>query len=153
MRPTLFPIDKHLTVSQTAPKKRGCGRPCAVRVDIPTADIPDIENNVVDNLNHTLPNLYPTRRRRLQQPTPPPTIIAPPYHLLYNNDETALRQINICNLQDNVELTQRTGPTREPTYASIPHVMENTEPVDMARHFPRQRPLTTTKSNDLQFKT
>ncbi len=137
-----------LDVSQKAPKKRGYGQPCVVRVDIPTADALDIEDNVVDDLNNTLPTLH-----RRQQPVPSPTVIAPPDHLPYNNDETTLRQINIRNLQDNVELIQRTGPTREPTHATIPHVMENTEPVDMARHFPRLRPLTTTISNDLQLKT
>ncbi len=119
-----------------APKRRGRGRPHAVRVEAPTADVPDIEENVVDDLNDTFPTLYPTRRHRRQLPIPPPTVIAPHDHLPYNNDETALKQINIRNLQDNVDLTQRTRPTREPTHATIPHVTENTELVHMAGHFP-----------------
>ncbi len=126
-----------LDVSQTAPKKRGHGHPSTVRVDIPTPDALDIEDNVLDDLNDTLPTLYLTRHHRRQQPIPPPTVIAPPDHLPYNNDETALRQINTPNLQDNVALSQRTVPTREPTHATLPHATENTEPVDMARHFPR----------------
>ncbi len=149
-RSTALPL---LDVSQTVPKKRGCGRPCAIRVDIPTADAHDIVDNVVDNLNNTLPTLYSTRCCRRQQPIPPPTVIAPPDYLPYNNDETVLRQINIRNLQDNVDLTHRTGPTREPTHATMQHVTENTEQVDMARHFPCLGPLTTTMSNDLQLKS
>ncbi len=87
-------------------------------------------------MNDTLPTLYLTRRCRRQEPIPPQTVIAPPETQPFNINETAIKQINIRNLQDNVDLTQSTRLPTQPHYDIIPYVTEHTEPVDMARHFP-----------------
>ncbi len=69
-----------LYVSQTVPKRRGRGRPHAVWVEAPIADIAETEKDVVDVLNENLPTLYPTRLRRRQQPIPPTVVLDPPEH-------------------------------------------------------------------------
>ncbi len=113
---------------------------------------------MVDELNENLPTLYPTRCHRRQQPIQPPIVLdttehGPPEHMPYNIDDTALAQINIRNLLDNIDLTLRTRLPAVPNQETIPHVTENVEPIAMARHFPQLRPLQTTISNDLQMKT
>ncbi len=92
---------------------------------------------MVDDMNDTLPTLYPTRRCIRKEPIPPPMVIAPPETQPFNINETAIKQINIRNLQDNVDLTQRTRLLTQTHHDIISHVTEHTEPVDMARHFPR----------------
>ncbi len=51
----LPPID----ISQTATKKREHGRPPLNRAIQPAAPIPDLNEVVADDLNKTLPTLYP----------------------------------------------------------------------------------------------
>ncbi len=96
--------------------------------------------------------MYPIRRK-VRQPTPvPPPVIGPPPTLLYNEDETTLKNIHERNLQDNVNLTRLTAAPRPPN-DHLPTVTEVVQPAIMETHFPRLRPLTTTHSKDLQLKT
>ncbi len=100
-------------------------------------------------MNETVPSLFPVRRRKRQaMPIAPLPTIQPDAPLPYNDDEMALKQIHICDLQDNIDLT-----CRPPTHNNIPQVIEDLQPVDMDRHFPCLRLLTSTFSKDLQLKT
>ncbi len=71
----------------------------------------------------------------------------------FSDNETALKQIHTCNLQDNVDLTCRTVPTRPTNTNSIPQVTETLQSVNMDKHFPRLLPLNTELSKELQLKT
>ncbi len=57
-----------------------------------------------------------------------------------------------CNLQDNVDLTHRTAPTRPANTNIIPQVNETLQSVNMDRHFPHLLPLSYEYSKDLQLK-
>ncbi len=140
-----------INLNQTAPKKRGCGRPPLNRTVQPTPPIADIDDNIVEDMNETLATLFPVRRRRRQAvPVAPLPTVQPDAQLPYNDDQMALKQIHIRNLQDNVDLTRRMAL---PTYNNIPQVIEDLQPVDMDRHFPHLRLLTSTFSKDLQLKS
>ncbi len=45
-------------------------------------------------------------------PVTPLATVQPDAPLPYNDDETALKQIHMCNVQDNVDLTHTTAPAR-----------------------------------------
>ncbi len=71
----------------------------------------------------------------------------------FSDNETALKQIHTRNLQDNMDLTRRTVPTRPTNTNSIPQVTDTLQSVNMDRHFPRLLPLSTEFSKDLKLKT
>ncbi len=108
---------------------------------------------MADNRNKTLPTLYPIRCHRRQPAPEVQQVLVPPEPPPYNNDEMALKQIHTRNLQDSVDLTRRTVPTRPTTHNNIPQVTENIQPVNMDKHFPRLHPLINAYSKDLQLKT
>ncbi len=142
-----------LDISQSAPEKRRCGRPPTKRAIEPIAPIPELNEVMSDDLNETLPTLYLVRQCRKQPAPEAPQVLALPEQLPYKNYEMALQQIHTRNLQDNMDLIQRTAPTRPTTHNNIPQVTETIQPVNMDRHFPCLRPLTTAYIKDLQFKT
>ncbi len=79
---------------EPAPAKRGRGHPRKVRTLTTTATIqePNVEQDL--DLNDTLPTLY-LIKRKLRQPTPVPLpVIGHPPTPLYNEDETALKNIH-----------------------------------------------------------
>ncbi len=146
----LPPID----LSQTTPKKRGHGRAPLNRTVQPAPPIADIDDNIVEDMNETLPTLFLVRcRRRQAMPVAPLPTVQPDALLPYNDDDTALKQIHTSNLQDNMDHTCRTAPVRTPTHNNIPQIIEDLQPVNMDRHFPRLRLLTPTFSKDLHRKT
>ncbi len=70
-------------LSTTAPKKRGRRWPPLHRVEQPTSTIPDKEPDDLQDINETLPTLFPVRRRlRNRQPVQPaqPLIVQPDVH-------------------------------------------------------------------------
>ncbi len=93
--PAVMARNRSTDLSQTVPEKRGCGRPPAIRVSPPIASAPNIEENVADDLNNTLPTLYPARCCRRQPAPIPPHVLAPPEPPLFHYDETTLKQIHI----------------------------------------------------------
>ncbi len=94
-----------IDLNQTAFKKRGCGCPPLNRTIQHTPLIADIDDNIVEDMNETLPMLFPVRRRRRQaSPLASLPTIQPDWQLPCNDDEMALKHIHICNLTDNVEL-------------------------------------------------
>ncbi len=112
-----------LDVRQSAPEKRRRGRPPTKRVIEPIAPIPELNEVMANDLNKTLTTLYPVRQRRRQPAPVAPQVLAPPQPPPYNNDETALKQIHTrkyTHLQDKVDLTWRTAPTRLTTHNNIP---------------------------------
>ncbi len=120
----------------------------------PAPTIADIDENIVHNMNETLPTLFPVRRRRRQAlPVAQLPIIEPDVPLPYNDDEMALKQIQTRNLQDNIDLTCRTATARPPTHNNIPQVIEDLRPVNMDRYFPQMHPFTSIFSKDFQLKT
>ncbi len=124
----LPPID----LSHTAPKKREHGCPPLKRTVQPAPPISDTDDNIVEDMNETLPTLFSVRRQRRQaMPVAQLPIIQPDALLPYNDDEIALKQIHTHNLQDNVDLTCRTAPARPPTHNNIPQVIEDLQPVNM----------------------
>ncbi len=133
--------------------KKEMWRPPTKRALTPTAFTPVIDDIVADDINETLSTLYLVRRHRRKPAPAAPQVSAPPEPIPYNDDETALKQIHTSNLQDNVDLTCRTAPTRPATHNNIPQVTETLQPVNMDRHFPCLHPLTTAYSKDLQLKT
>ncbi len=124
----------YVDVSQSAPEKRRCGHPPTKRPIEPIAPIPELNEVLADDRNKTLPTLYPVRRHRRQPALVAPQVLAPTELPPYYNDETALKQIHTCNLQDNKDFTHRptthnnipTGPT---THNNIPHVTETIQTV------------------------
>ncbi len=71
----------------------------------------------------------------------------------FSDNETALKQIQTRNIQDNLDLTHRTVPTRPTHINSIPEVTETFQSVNMDMHFPRLLHLCTDYSKDIQIKT
>ncbi len=129
----------------STPKKRGSGRPPLHRVEQAAPIIPAEEPNVFDDINETLPTIYLVRKRlRNRKPLRPaqPTIVQPDALLTFDEDQTALKQIEAHNIQDNRILTRRTIPATNKAHYTIPMVIEDRQPVDMDRHFPRLCPLT-----------
>ncbi len=62
------------------------------------------------------------------------------------------RQIHTHNLQDNINLTRRTIPARPNAHDTIHMVIEDHQQVNMDRHFPRLRSLTSSFTKDLKLK-
>ncbi len=146
---TLPPLD----VSQTAPEKRRCGRPPKKRAIEPMLTLPEATDIETEDLNDSLPTFYPVRHRR-RQPTPStPQTVDPPEPAQFSDNETALKQIHTRNIQDNLDLTCRTAPTRTNNINNIPKVTETLQPVNMDRHFPCLLQICTDYSKDLQLKT
>ncbi len=104
-------------------------------------------------MRHSLLCFHVRHRRRQAVPIAPLPIVQPDAQLPYNDYETALKQIHIFNLQDNIDFTCRTAPVRPPTHNNISQVIEDLQPVNMDRHFPHLHPLTSTFSKNLQLKT
>ncbi len=77
----------------------------------------------------------------------------PPRPAPFSDNETALKLIHPYNIQDNVDLTRRTVPTRPTHINSIPEVTETLQSVNVDRHFPRLLPLCADYSKNLQLKT
>ncbi len=77
----------------------------------------------------------------------------PPGLTQFSDNETALKQIDTSNIQDNLDLTCRNAPTRQTHINSIPEVTETLQSINMDSHFPRLLPLCTDYSKDLQLKT
>ncbi len=98
-----------LNFTHSAPEERRRGRPPTKGAIAP---IPELNEVMADDLNETLPTLYPIRCHRKQPAPVAPQLLAPPELPPYNNDEMALKQIHTHNLQDDVDLKQRTAPTR-----------------------------------------
>ncbi len=71
----------------------------------------------------------------------------------FSNNETALKWIHTLNIQDNLDFTCQTAPTRPTNINNKPEVTEILQSVNMDRFFPRLLPLYTDYSKDLQFKT
>ncbi len=77
----------------------------------------------------------------------------PPEPAPFSDNETALKQLHTCNIQDNLDLTHRTAPTRPTHNNNIPEVTECLQSVNMDRHFLHLLLLCTDYSKDLQLKT
>ncbi len=83
-----------LVPPEPAPAKRGRGHPRKIRTPATTATIqePNVEQDL--DLNDTPPTLYPITCK-VRQPAPVPSPgIGPPPTPLYNEDETALKNIH-----------------------------------------------------------
>ncbi len=145
-----------MDLGTTTPKKCGLGRPLNIRVVQPAPAIPVVEPDVAEDINETFPTLFPVRkclRRRQAMPQAQPVIVQPDAPLPFIEDQTAIKQIHICNLQDNIDLTRHTSPAGPNQHDTIPMVIEDHQPVKMDRHFPRLHPLTSTFIKDVQLKT
>ncbi len=81
----------------------------------------DIE---AEDLNDSLPTLYPVICRRRQPTLSIPQVDVPPEPASFSDNETALKQIHTRNIQDNLDLTRRTAPTRPTHNNNIPEVIE-----------------------------
>ncbi len=92
------------------------------------------------------------RRRQAVSEAQPP-IVQPDAPLTFIEDQTAIKQIHTRNLQDNIDLIRRIAPERPKAHDNIPMIIEDRQPVDIDRYFPRFHPLTSTFSKDLQLKT
>ncbi len=80
----------------TAPKKRGHSRPPLHRVEQTHPFIHTKEPDVIEDINETLPTMFPVRKRlRNRQPVQPaqPLIVQPNVPLPYDEDHTAIKQI------------------------------------------------------------
>ncbi len=115
-----------------------------------------MEPDVAEDINETLSTLFPVRkclRRRQAVPQAQPVIVQPDAPLPFIEDQTAIKQIHTRNLQDNIDLTRWTAPAGPNQHDTVPMVIEDHQPVNMDRHFPRLRPLTSTFNKDVQLKT
>ncbi len=108
---------------------------------------------VAEDLNDTLPTLYPVRHRRWQPATVIPQVEAPPETEPFFHNKIALKLIYTRNLHDNLDLTRRTAPSWPANTNSIPQVTDILQPVNMDWHFPHLLPLSTEYSKDVQLKT
>ncbi len=120
--------------------KMGHGHPRKVWTHTTTATIQ--ESNVEQDLdlNDTLPTLYQIRHKVRHPTLVPLPVIGPPPTPLYNEDETALKNIHVQNLQDNMDLTRCTAAPRPPNDL-LQTVTEVVQPAVMETHFPRLHPL------------
>ncbi len=138
------------------PEKRGCGRPVLHRVEQPAPIIPVEEPDVLNDINEILSTIYPVRKIQWnRQPLWPAQliIVQPDAPLLFDEVQTAIKQIEAQNIQDNRTLTERTIPAQYRQHDIIPMVMEERHQVDMDRHFPRLHLLDSVYTKDLQIKT
>ncbi len=142
-----------LEVSQNAPEKRKCGRSPKKRAIEAMVTLPEATDVEAEDLNDSLPTLYPVRRRRRQPKPPTSQVDNPPELAQFSDDETALKQIHTRNIQDNLDITHQTAPIRPSHIDNIPEVTETLQSVIMDRHFPRLLPLCSNYSKDLQLKT
>ncbi len=142
-----------LDVSQTAPEKGRRGRPPKRRAIEPMVTLPKATEVEAEDLNDSLPTLYPVRRRRHQVTWSTPHVVDPPEPAQFSDNEIALKQIHTPNIQDNLDLTHRTAPARPTHINNIPEVTETLQSVNMDRHFPLLLPICTDYIKDLQLKT
>ncbi len=134
---TLLPLD----VSQNTPEKGRSERPPKKRAIEPMATLPKATDIEAEDRNDSLPTFYPVRCRRHQLIPSTPQVIDLPEPAQFSNNETALKQIHTCNIQDNFDLPHRTAPARPPNINNIPEVNETLQSVNIDRHFPRLIPL------------
>ncbi len=86
-------------------------------------------------MNETLLTLFPVKCQRQQaMPVAPLPTTQPHAPLPYNDDETALKQIHIRNLQDNIDLTCRKAPVRPPTHNNKPQVIATSPALSLQTH-------------------
>ncbi len=138
---------------QNAPEKQKHGRPLKKRTIEPIVTLPEVTDVETEDLNDSLPTLYPVRHRRCQPTPSTPQVAEPPEPPQFSDNETALKQIHTHNIQDKLDLTRRTAPTRPSRINNIPEVTETLQSVNMDRHFPRLLQLCTNYTKDLQLKT
>ncbi len=134
----LLPLD----ISQPTPKKWRLGCPSKKRAIDPILPLPEAADIVAEDLNESLSTLYRVRRCRQQPTLAIPQLEAPHEPEPFSKNKTALKQIHTHNLQDNVDLTHRTTPTRPTNANSIPEVIETLQSVNMDKHFPCLHPLS-----------
>ncbi len=106
-----------------------------------------MESDVAEDINETLPTLFPVRkclRRRQAVPQAQPAIFQPDAPLPFIEDQTVIKQIHTRNLQDNIDLMRRIAPAGPNQHDTNPMVIEDHHLVNMDRHFPCLRPLTST---------
>ncbi len=82
-----------------------------------------------------------------------PFIVHPDAPLPFIEDQTGIKKIHTHNIQDNIDIMQRTAPARSNIHDTISMVIEDQQPVDRDRHFTHLRPLTSIFNKDLQLKT
>ncbi len=68
--------------------------------------LPKATDVEAENLNDSLPTLYPVRCRRHQPALSTPQVADPPEPAQFSDNETALKQIHTRNIQDNLDLTR-----------------------------------------------
>ncbi len=105
--------------------------------------LPDATDIEAEDLNDSLHTLYPVRLRRRQPTSSTPQVADPPEPAQFSDNETDLKQIHTHNIQDNLDLTHRTAPTRPSLMNNIPEVTETLQSIIMDRHFPLLLPLCT----------
>ncbi len=150
-RSTAFPPDD---LGASDPKKRGRGRPHVYRIEQSAPIIPADEPDVLNDINETLPTIYPVRKRQWNRQGQYNRSLFSQMHLFpFDEDQTAIKQIQAQNIQDNRNLTRRTIDATPNAHDTIPMVIEDHQPVDMDRHFPHHRPLTSVFTKYLQLKT
>ncbi len=115
--------------------------------------LPEATDIEAEDLNDSLATLYPVRLCIRQLTPSTPQVADPPEPAQFSDNETALKQIHTHNIQDNLDLTHRTAPTRPSLTKNIPEVTEILQSVNMDRHFPCLLPLCTNYSKNLQLKT
>ncbi len=120
-----------LDISQDAPEKLKRGRTPQKRAIGPMVTLPEATDVEAEDLNDFLPTLYPVRHHRCQPIPPKPLWAVPAEPGQFSDDETALKQIHTSNIQDNLDLTRRTAPTRPSDINNIPKVTETLQSVNM----------------------
>ncbi len=139
MSMALLPLD----ISQIASGKRRRGRPPKKRAIEPMVTLPEATDVEAEDLSDSLPTLYPVRLHRCQPTLSTPQVADPPEPAQFSHNETALKQIHTRYIQDNLDLTRQTAPTRQTHINNIPEVTETLQSVNMDRHFPCLLPLCT----------
>ncbi len=115
-----------MDLGTTSPKKHGRGQPPNIRVVQPTPAIPNVEPDVAEDINETLPILFPVRkrlRRRQAMSQAQPVIVQSDAPLPFIEDQTAKKQIHTCNLQDNIDFTRWTAPAGPNQNDTIPMII------------------------------
>ncbi len=111
---------------------------------------------MLSDINETLPTIHPMikqqRSRQLLRPDQP-IILQSDAPLPFDEDQTAIKQIEAQNIQDNRNIMERTIPTPNIYDNTITILIEECQLVDMNRHFPCHHPLTLVFTKDLPLKT
>ncbi len=118
-----------LEVSKNATEKWRRGRPPNKRTIKPMVTLPEATSVEAEDLNDSLPTLYPVRCCRCQPTPSTPQVANPPEPAQLSDNETALKQIHTSKIQDNLDLTCRTAPTRPSFINNIPEVTETLQSV------------------------